>query len=124
MRPTPDELGYKDRGKMKWQGLMLSDHTEKLRRIKADAEPPKPKEIMDEVEIARILQLAYLNKAPVNIQANILKDGNFYDDLNCMVVGYNENRIYLVLKDNRQINCTLEDIRHIEFANVYDWYEK
>ena len=31
IRFTPDQFGYKDRGKMKWQGLMLSDHTEKLK---------------------------------------------------------------------------------------------
>ena len=33
IRFTPDQMGYKDRGKMKWQGLMLSDHSEALRKM-------------------------------------------------------------------------------------------
>lgn len=31
---SPDRLGYKDRGKMKWQGLMLSDHNAALKQMK------------------------------------------------------------------------------------------
>ncbi|MCD8506650.1 MAG: hypothetical protein LRY37_06590 [Alkalibacterium thalassium] len=31
---SPDALGYKDRGKMKWMGMMLSDHAEALKKQK------------------------------------------------------------------------------------------
>ena len=30
---TPDELGYTDRGKQKWIGLMLSDHSDALNQL-------------------------------------------------------------------------------------------
>ena len=35
VRLSPDALGYKDRGKMKWIGLMLSDHAEALKEQKS-----------------------------------------------------------------------------------------
>ncbi|MDN6571092.1 MAG: hypothetical protein L0L22_08855 [Staphylococcus equorum] len=50
IRLTPDNLGYKDRGKMKWLGLMLSDHLDALRTIDKEDErsEPKPKRLMTE----------------------------------------------------------------------------
>lgn len=40
---------------------------------------------MSEIEISKILQKSYLNKRPVAIQANILRDGYFYPDVKCLV---------------------------------------
>lgn len=126
IRMTPDQLGYKDRGKMKWQGLMLSDHSEALRRIKNDQNSyePKPKKLMSEVDIAQILQLAYISKVPVKIQANIVRNNNFFPDLHCLVLGYEEDKIYLKLSDGRLINCKLSQIRNITFSNPLEWNGK
>src|SRR5699024_4280081 len=108
VRMTPDQLGYKDRGKMKWLGLMLSDHLDALKVMKK----------------SRYLQQAYINKVPVIIQANTLNNGNYYPDLHCLVLGSQENKIFLLLKDNRTISCEINQIRNIEFMSIENWYNK
>jgi hypothetical protein len=126
IRKTPDQLGYKDRGKMKWLGLMLSDHTEALQNM-AEAEKEyevkaKPKQSL--AEIGEILAEAYHMKKPVVIQANILSNGSYFKDVPCLVSGVFEEKIYLLLKDKRMVDTTLEDIRNIEFLDSNIWYEK
>ena len=126
IRLTPDQLGYKDRGKMKWLGLMLSDHTELLSKIEKKEQlkdvTAKPKQSL--LEISEILGQAYHTGNPVLIQANILQNGAYFKDVPCMVSGTFEDRIYLLLKNGRLVDTTLEDIRHIEFMNPMDWQEK
>lgn len=126
IRMTPDDLGYKDRGIMKWQGLMLSAHTEALKHIDKEEKKGKPigKKIMAEIEISQYLQQSYLNKSPVSIQANTLKNGHFYPDVHCIVFGFNADKIFLKLKDKREISCKINQIRNIEFMNIKDWYDK
>lgn len=124
---TPDELGYVDRGKMKWQGLILSAQTEMHKEYheserKKENITAKPK--MEEYEITQVLQLSYLNNTPVNIQASVLRDGKYYPDVNCIVEGYRDEDIYLRLKDGRVRTCKIEEIRNVEFADIVEWYEK
>ena len=119
VRLTPDQLGYKDRGKMKWLGLMLSDHSELL-KVMEDSEnekyvQPKPKQSL--VEIGEILAHAHHTGEPVSIQANILQNGTYFKDVPCIVSGTHEEKIYLLLKNGRLVDTTLEDIRHIEFLD-------
>jgi len=126
IKMTPDQLGYKDRGIMKWQGLILSDQTDMHKQALKDeqAKYPNAKKMMSEIEISQFLQQSYLNKRPVAIQANILRDGYFYPDVQCIVSGFEENKIYLTLKDGRVRNCEVKQIRNIEFMNVNEWYDK
>lgn len=125
-RVTPDQLGYQDRGKMKWMGLMLSHHLDLLREIdeKDKIGPPISKEKMTEIDISEILQVAYLNSKPIILQADILKDNNFYPDLKCMVLGYHDDKIYFQLKDGRETKCELYQIRHIKFMDPTEWFDK
>ena len=116
IRKTPDQLGYKDRGKMKWQGLILSDMSELLREH-AKAEELKrveAKEQMDEIEITQILHQAYATKRLVFIQTNILKDGYHYPDLHCTVEGFQEDKIYLRLENGDLKSCSIEEIRNVQ----------
>jgi len=126
IRLTPDQLGYKDRGKMKWLGLMLSDHTEALSKMVKEEllkeVEAKPQQSL--IEISEILGQAYHTRTPVFIQANILQNGAYFKDVPCMVSGTFEERIYLLLKDGRLVDTTLNDIRHIELMNSLDWQEK
>lgn len=126
VRMTPDQLGYKDRGKMKWMGLMLSSHTDALKILdkQAQVREPKAKAQMSEKEISRHFQQAYLAKRPVVIQANVLNNGSLYPDLNAMVLGFQDEDIYLNLKDGRRTTCQLNQIRHIEFMKPEDWFNK
>ena len=126
IRLTPDQLGYKDRGKMKWLGLMLSDHTEALSKMTKEERlkeiEAKPQQSL--VEISELLSQAYHTGHPVLIQANILQNGTYFKDVPCMVSGTFEEKIYLLLKDGRLVNTILDDIRHVELMNPTDWQKK
>src|SRR5699024_4965526 len=126
IRLTPDQLGYKDRGKMKWLGLMLSDHTEALSKMTKEERlkeiEAKPQQSL--VEISELLSQAYHTGHPVLIQANILQNGTYFKDVPCMVSGTFEEKIYLLLKDGRLVNTILDDIRHVELMNPMDWQKK
>lgn len=125
-RVTPDQLGYKDRGKMKWMGLMLSDHTEALNKMgkdeKNDEIKPKPKQSL--AEIGEYLEKAYHTQSPIIIQANVLQNGSYFKDVPCLVSGVSEEKIFLMLKNGRIVDTQLEDIRNIEFLDSKIWYVK
>lgn len=124
---TPDELGYHDRGKMKWMGMMLSDHTEALKQLK-DEEGANAQQVyyeaMDTGEITQMLSDSYTYQKPILLQANLLADGQFYDHLPCIVMGYNDDYIYLKKIDGSESKCQLEDIRHIKGMDPMTWYNK
>jgi len=126
IRLTPDQLGYKDRGKMKWMGLMLSDHTEALNNMaqKEQEKETKPKPKQTLTEIGEKLAEAYQTKQPLAIQANIIKNGSYFKDVHCLVSGQYEEKIFLMLKNGQMVDTTLEDIRHIEFLDSDIWYQK
>ncbi len=123
---TPDDLGYKDRGIMKWQGLILSEQTEALKAMRKEeqANEPAPKEKLSEEEISEVLQLAFIKKAPIAMQADIIRNGLYYRDLQCMVLGYADDKIYFRLIDGRQVQCEMHQIRHAAFMDPLEWYEK
>lgn len=125
-RVTPEQFGYKDRGIVKWLGMMLSDHSEALKKEKSNQQrlEVKAKEVMTEEEVANILHKAFATNSPVLIQANVIRNGSHYQDVECKVTGYAENQIYFCLKDGRVTSCTLEEIRNIEWMNPLDWYDK
>ena len=123
---TPDEMGYKDRGKMKWSGLILSDHTESLNKMMVEEQDGKvtikPKQSL--AEISEILAEAYLLKKPVSIQANIIVDGTYLENIRCLVSGTFEEQVFLVLRDGKIMKITIGDIRYIEFIESNIWYQK
>lgn len=124
IKVTPEQFGYKDRGILKWQGLILSDHTDALKKEFNQVTEFEAKEEMSEAEISKLLFSAYKSDHPILIQANVIKNGNYYRDLKCKVLGYDDNQIYLLLKDGRTVNCTLDQIRNVEFMNSLDWFDK
>ncbi|GIN74796.1 hypothetical protein J14TS2_52710 [Bacillus sp. J14TS2] len=95
LRVTPDQLWYKDRGIVKWIGMMLSDHSEALKReeISNQSMEVEAKEEMSEEDISKALHKAFEANTPILLQAYVLNNGNYYKDLECKVVGYFENQI-------------------------------
>lgn len=123
-RFTPDMFGYKDRGILKWQGMILADQTDALKKIDNEITEIEGKEEMSVVEISQVLHRAYVTYSPVSIQANTIRNGSFYNDVICKVAGYGGNRIHLNLKDGRTTSCSIEEIRNVEMMDSLEWYDK
>ncbi len=123
-RFTPEQIGYKDRGILKWQGMILADQTDALKKMEQEISEIEGKEEMSEVEISQVLHHAYVTESPILIQANIMRNGSYYKDVECQIAGFNGGRIFLRLKDGRKTSCLLEEIRNVEFMDSLDWYDK
>lgn len=123
-RITPEMFGYKDRGLLKWQGMFLADHTDALNKLKKEATEVEAKEEMSEMEISQTLHKAFTMNLPVAIQANVIRNGQYYKDVQCKIAGYSNGRIFLHVKDGRKTSCTIEEIRNVEMMDQLDWYGK
>ncbi|GGP14216.1 hypothetical protein [Oceanobacillus neutriphilus] len=123
-RFTPEMFGYTDRGILKWQGMILADQTDALKKMESELTEIEGKEEMSEVEISQVLYRAFASDYPVAIQANILRNGSFYNDVICKVAGYGGNKIHLQIIDGREASCSLEEIRNIEMLDPLVWYNK
>lgn len=123
---SPDALGYKDRGKMKWMGMMLSDHAEALKKQKKNIQTVliQPKEKLSVEEISTILYKSYTLKKPLAVQLDIVKDGQYLPDIEGIIKGVKDDYIYVKRRNRTLSKFKLEDIRHVEWINAVEWYEK
>ncbi|MEC6747319.1 hypothetical protein VXN63_02110 [Marinilactibacillus sp. XAAS-LB27] len=127
---NPDKMGYVDRGKMKWQGMILAEQKDYIRKMKREDESGEiqAKEEMTEESIAEVLYTAYVTKLPVAIQATILRDGLYYPDVIGMVLGFMNNKVVLEVRrnnsDNAEKRITLDQIRNIELFDILKWNNK
>lgn len=123
---SPDAMGYKDRGKMKWMGLMLSDHAEALKRQKREraTEEFLPKEKQSIEQVSTLLFQSYTEKRPLAIQLDIIKDGRYLPDIKGFIVGFNDKTLYIKQRDHSTQSVSLESIRHVEWIDSAVWYEK
>jgi len=105
---------YHDRGKMKWQGFYLSDHTAALNH-QADKLNHKNvlcKQQTDE-EITKFLMQSYSYNQIVKVQLNTLNTNNEpKDDLTGEILGYDDDLFYL---DNNR-SFRLGEVRHVEMV--------
>lgn len=123
---SPDALGYKDRGKMKWMGMMLSDHAEALKKQKKATQSaiiiPKEKQTLE--EISTFLYKSYTLKKPLALQLDIVKDGSYLPDIEGIAKGFKEEQVYIKLRDHQIRQIALDDIRHIHWIDSAQWFEK
>jgi len=111
-------IDYNDRGRLKWAGFYLSDHTEE---IDADNEQRVnhnlAKEQMTTEEIAEVLNAAVIKNRSVCIQKEERNAEGYYpDDIIGKILGSDELGIY-VGKDK----IHYDEIRHIEFYQEHKW---
>lgn len=111
-------IDYNDRGRLKWAGFYLSDHTEE---IDADNEQRSnqnlAKEQMATEEISKILKTALIKNRSVCIQKEERNvEGYYPEDIVGKILGGDELGIYV--GDNK---VHYDEIRHIEFYQEYKW---
>lgn len=123
---SPDAMGYKDRGKMKWMGMMLSDHSEALQRQKKEtlSKNITPKEKQTLEHISNQLLTSFTQKKPLSLQQDIIKGGQFLPDVTGFVVGFHVSDIFIKQRDHSIQSISIETIRHVDWINSAVWYEK
>lgn len=124
LRMKPEQLDYQDRGKMKWQGLLLSDHSEALNKSaliekKKHVNPSYPRQSI--LEISEQLATAYQNNYPLFVQTNTLNNNQELECFIALVVGSEASDIYFTLKNNQLIMTPLENIRFTQSFDALSW---
>lgn len=103
---------YHDRGKMKWQGFYLSDHTAALNhQARKMNHQNKLRPQQSDEEITKFLMQSYTYNQIIKVQLNIFnKDNKVDDDLTGEITGYDADLFYL--DDGKQFH--LGEIRNVE----------
>ena len=111
-------IEYNDRGRLKWSGFYLSDHTE---RINADnlqrTNHNLAKEQMTTEEIAKVLKTAVVKNRPVCIQKEERDmDGYYPDDIVGKIIGSDELGVFV-----EEEKVHYDEIRNVSFAELVKW---
>lgn len=120
---NPRMSGYNDRKMAKWQGLILSEHSEAMNQSKE-----KNKKINDQKEkqslenISKLIAYSYSQKKTVSIQVDCLFNCHYEDDLIGIVCGYHEDTIYIQTEDELVV-CELNLIRNVEKNEEKKWFK-
>lgn len=111
-------IDYNDRGRLKWAGFYLSNHTEKIDADNAQCcNNNLPKKQMTTAEISEILNAAVIKNRPVSIQKEERNAEGYYpDDIVGKILGSDELGIYI---GKNKIHY--DEIRHIEFYWEHKW---
>lgn len=120
---NPNTSGYVDRKMAKWQGLILSEHTEILKEEKINNRKVNIEKEKQSVEtIYGLIDHSFSQKVMVTIQLDCLFNGNYQDDIIGVVFGYHENNIYVQTVDIEIVVCEIDLIRNIEVSKVKKWF--
>lgn len=120
---TPDELGYHDRGMVKWQGFLLADHHELMETKAKEMEPAAVKPQQSEEECSAFLADAFHSKWKIDLQLNILEDGCYLKVAQGHVLAIEEGMIFLETELGMQ-SVPLDLIRHASRTDSTKWYKK
>lgn len=120
---NPDASGYVDRKMAKWQGLILSEHTEIVNEEKKTSRKINIEKEKQSVEIIyNLIDYFFNQKVMVAIQLDCLFNGNYQDDIIGVVYGFHENNIYVQTTQSEILVCELDLIRNIEKCKVTKWF--
>lgn len=111
-------MEYEDRGRLKWTGFYLSDHTEKMDQAKAQrGNHNRAKEQMTPEEISTVLNIAIIKNQLVSIQKEERDmEGSYPDDIVGKISGCDELGIYI---DRQKVHY--DEIRNITFYETKKW---
>lgn len=111
-------VDYEDRGIIKWQGMYLSDHTEKIAwQAKEKRTTNLAKTKMTTEEIAQVLNKAIIKSKAIAIQKEERNaEGHYSDELIGQIEGYDELGIYV---NSNKVNY--DEIRHVELYIPKKW---
>ncbi len=120
---NPNTSDYVDRKMAKWQGLILSEHTEILKEEKINNRKVNIEKEKQSVEsIYGLIDHSFSQKVMVTIQLDCLFNGNYQDDIIGVVFGYYENNIYVQTVDTEIVVCEIDLIRNVEVSKVKKWF--
>lgn len=120
---NPNTTGYNDRKMAKWQGLILSEHTEKVNQENINSRHVNiEKKQLPAEDIYRLVDFSFSQKKSVNIQLDCLFNGKYQDDIVGVVFGYYENNIYIQTVESEIVVCELDLIRNIEESKLTKWF--
>ncbi|HCT4835118.1 TPA: hypothetical protein OTY75_002617 [Enterococcus faecium] len=111
-------IDYNDRGRLKWAGFYLSDHTEE---IDADNEQRAnnnlAKEQMTTEEIAEVLNAAVIKNRSVSIQKEERNAEGYYpEDIIGKIKGFDELGIYI-----EETKIGYDEIRNVCLYSHIKW---
>lgn len=111
-------IDYNDRGRLKWAGFYLSDHTEEIDTDNEQrANQNLAKEQMTTEEITEVLNAAVIKNRSVCIQKEERNAEGYYpDDIIGKIFGSDELGIYV-----GKNKVHYDEIRHIEFYQKHKW---
>lgn len=121
---NPNTSGYIDRKMAKWQGLILSEHSEMVKEEKRKSRKVNiEKEKQPEEVIYQLIDYSYSQKVMIAIQLDCLFNGNYEDDIVGVVAGYYETYIYIQTIESGLVVCELDLIRNVEEYETTKWFK-
>lgn len=120
---NPHLSGYKDRKMAKWQGLILSEHSEAVNQLKENNKKRVSEKEKQSLEIiSELIAYSYFQKKAVSVQVDCLFDGHYEDDIIGIVCGYYEDTIY-IQTESELVVCELNLIRNVEKNEEKKWFK-
>lgn len=120
---NPNTTGYRDRKMAKWQGLILSEHSELIKEEKRKRGKVIIKKEKQTVEVIyHLIDNSYSQKKVIAIQLDCLFNGRYEDDIVGVVAGYYENYVYIQTRESGIVVCELDLIRNVEEYESTKWF--
>lgn len=120
---TPDELGYKDRGMVKWQGFILSDHMEQMLIEEKQYRYSPHQSALSQEECASRLSQAYQHKRQVTLQLATLAHGHHHEEMTGYTKGVEDGQLYFQTQTGMRV-IPLELISHVHLNDNHKWFTK
>ena len=122
---VPSEQGYKDRKMAKWQGFILSDHSELIqKKANEQKKNPSPKARQSLEVVSCILKEAYISHKKVVLQIDVIENGDYVDEWEGSILGIDQDLLYIQTKATLQ-TIQLAQIRSVDFSDSNPkWYTR